>query len=896
MREWLMRLLDRGRRAQLDAELAEELQFHREQLERDAAATGLDAQAARHAASRQLGNVTRAREDARARWSIPIVDAVLRDLHYAWRGLRRSPGFTLTVIVTLGLGIGANVTMFSVVDRLMYRPLAYLRDPATVHRVYWQWQGASGPRTSNSTTYRRFLDFQASTKSFTAFAGFSERDLAVGEGDRVRERRIAAVSATYFGFFDAQPVRGRFFNADEDVVPRGADVAVLSYDFWQSEYGGADVLGQSLQIGEVRARIIGVAPRGFAGVNDATPPVAWIPITTFAGSAGTDDARTYHTAYAWSWLHILVRRNASVSTEMASADASRALQDSWRSELTTSSSVLTLEAARPHAVVGAVRLGAGPEPALESRTAVWVSIVAGVVLLIACANVANLMLARALRRRRETAVRLALGAGRHHLLLQAAIECTLLAMLGGALALLIAQWIGTIIQHTLLGGTASTNLFTDWRTVLVTLGIVFITAMLIALLPTMFAGRARDLASALRGGVRGGARDGARIRAALLVVQASLSVVLLVGAALFVRSLRAVQDMRLGYDAEQVVLVSRVIRGIPMDETTQVPLRRLLLETAQTLPDVETAAWVNSAPFVSTSSSSLYVSGIDSVGQLGTFTFQAASPDYFRTMGTRIVQGRAFSAEDRLGTPEVMVVSASMARALWPGRDAIGQCVRVRLPTEPCRQVVGIAEDMVQNDLVGGTRYHFYMPIEQYTRTWGNGMLLRLRGDPVVAGERVRAALQRVMPGASYLNVRPLREIVSDAQRSWRLGATMFTAFGLLALVVAAVGLYGVIAYSVTERAHELSVRVALGAQRRDILRLVVGQTVRYTLIGTSVGLLVAAWSGHWLQPLLFQQSARDPGVFVAIALLMTTVALVASLTPALRAGRSDPAVALRAE
>ncbi|HEY0931803.1 MAG TPA: FtsX-like permease family protein, partial [Gemmatimonas sp.] len=543
-----------------------------------------------------------------------------------------------------------------------------------------------------------------------------------------------------------------------------------------------------------------------------------------------------------------------------------------------------------------VRLGAGPEPALESRTAVWVSVVAGVVLLIACANVANLMLARALRRRRETAVRLALGAGRRHLLLQAAIECAMLAVLGGLLALAIAQWIGAIIQRTLLGATASTNLFTDWRTVLVTLGIVTVTAMLIALLPAMLAGRAGDLASSLRGGVRGGARDGARVRASLLMVQASLSVVLLVGAVLFVKSLRAVQEMPMGYDAEQVVLISRVIRGIPMDETTQVPLRRLLLETAQTLPDVESAAWVNSAPFVSTSSSSLYVSGVDSVGRFGTFTFQAASPGYFRTMGTRIVQGRAFGPDDRLGSPEVMVVSASMARVLWPGKNAIGQCVRVRLPTEPCREVIGIAEDMVQNDLASGTRYHFYMPIEQYTRTWGNGMLLRLRGDPVVAGERVRAALQRVMPGASYVNVRPLRDIVSDSQRSWRLGATMFTAFGLLALVVAAVGLYGVIAYSVTERAHELSVRVALGAQRAHILKLVVGQTVQYTMIGTAAGLLVAAWSGHWLQPLLFQQSARDPLVFTAIALLMAIVALAASLTPALRASRSDPAVALRSE
>jgi ABC-type antimicrobial peptide transport system permease subunit len=244
----------------------------------------------------------------------------------------------------------------------------------------------------------------------------------------------------------------------------------------------------------------------------------------------------------------------------------------------------------------------------------------------------------------------------------------------------------------------------------------------------------------------------------------------------------------------------------------------------------------------------------------------------------------------------VAVVSESMARTLWPGRDAIGECFRMARPDAPCLTVVGIAEDMVQREIEGGTRFHFYMPIEQFTRTWGNGMLLKLRGDPAEQGERVRAALQRVMPGASYVTMRPLEGILDSARRSWELGATMFGLFGALALVVAAVGLYGVIAYNVAQRANELGVRVALGAQRAHLLRLVVGESVRFTLAGVGVGLLVAAASGRWVQPLLFEQSARDPVVFGAVGLLMLVVALVASALPALKASRTDPATALRAE
>jgi hypothetical protein len=299
---------------------------------------------------------------------------------------------------------------------------------------------------------------------------------------------------------------------------------------------------------------------------------------------------------------------------------------------------------------------------------------------------------------------------------------------------------------------------------------------------------------------------------------------------------------------------------------------------------------------VSTSNTNLYVAGIDSVQRLGIFTYQATTPDYFRTMGTRIVRGRGFTSADRLGAPDAAVVSKSMAAVLWPGQDALGQCFRVRVDTMPCTTVVGIAEDMVQRDIAGTQRYHYYMSIDQFTRTSGNGMVLRLRGDPALEGEAIRASLQRVMPGASYLTIRPLGTIVENAQRSWRMGAAMFVAFGVLALVVAGVGLYGVIGYNVTQRMHELGIRVALGAQRSSLLRIVVGQSVRFVLTGVALGTVVALLASGWIEPLLFRQSARDPVVYGGVGLLMLLIALAASALPALRASRADPNAALRAE
>jgi predicted permease len=381
----------------------------------------------------------------------------------------------------------------------------------------------------------------------------------------------------------------------------------------------------------------------------------------------------------------------------------------------------------------------------------------------------------------------------------------------------------------------------------------------------------------------------------LLVVQCALSVVLLVGAALFVRSFRNVHRLELGYEPERVLYVSLQSRGVELTDEQADQLRERLLEGASNLPIVERASRTLTVPFWQSVDMPIIVPGVDSVDKLGIFTQQAASPSYFATMGTRVLQGRGITDADRRGAPTVMVVSASMARMLWPGGDVLGRCVKVGADTMPCTEVVGIAEDIKRESFADDPGLLYYLSMAQYPPGAG-GLFVRTRGVAAEQSEGVRRALQRLMPGASYVTVTPMEEIVEPNMRSWRLGATMFTAFGALALLVAAVGLYSVIAYTVTQRTHEMGVRVALGARTRDIVGLVLADGLRLAVVAVVLGAAVVLYAGRWVEPLLFDTSPRDPLVIIGIGVGLLLVAGAASLIPALRASRVDPAVALRAD
>jgi predicted permease len=815
-------------------------------------------------------------------------------MRYAMRGLRRSPGFAVAVVLTLGLGLGANAAMFNVIDQLMFRPYRYLRDPASVNRVYLRMPGAQRFLGRESFPYARYLDLEKWTTSFSQTAAFFPVTVAVGTGDASLERPIAAVSASYFDFFDARPVLGRYFAAAEDATPSGAQVAVLGYEFWKAEFGGRDVRGESIQVDNVLCTIIGVAPKGFVGVADGSAPTVFIPITTFGAHQPGGSSVEYWRRYTWDWAEMMVRRKPGVSAEQASADLTLAYIRSRDAARAIHSFMPRRDKARPIAIAGALKVAAGPYPGLEARTLIWVSGVAVIVLLIACANVANLFFARALRRRREVALRIALGVSRARLIAQSLTESLTLSMLGCAVGLVFAQWGGLALRRLVLPDATALDVGTDWRTLGIAVVAALVAGVLMSFAPVLLAGRS-DLTNTLKSGMREGTYQRSRLRSALLVCQGALSVLLLVGAGLFVRSLDHVRDMRLGYDVSPVLMAQWQRRGAEMTTAERMVLRRRLLDVAQRIAGVESAAFVSNVPLQGTSTMSLFVPGIDSVARLGRFTYQSASVDYFGTMGTRILRGRSFTNSDVAGAPTVVVVSESMARRLWPAQNALGQCVRVGADTMPCSTVVGIAEDAV-HDPVADQPMRYYLPIEQFPTEGGSLLVLRTRGQPGAMAETVRRALQAEMPGQQYVTVQPMTNLFDAQRRSWQVGATMFAAFGVLALVVAAVGLYGVIAYMVAQRMHELGIRIALGARAADVVRLVVGEGVRFATFGVAVGTVLALGAARWIQPLLFQQSAKDPLVFGVVGALLIGVALASSAMPAWRAMRADPNTVLRTE
>jgi len=374
-----------------------------------------------------------------------------------------------------------------------------------------------------------------------------------------------------------------------------------------------------------------------------------------------------------------------------------------------------------------------------------------------------------------------------------------------------------------------------------------------------------------------------------------MSVLLLVGAGLFVRSLHNVRSMRLGYDVDPVLYVELNLRGLRLPVDQRAELARRLVDAARVIPEVESAARGISVPFWSTESLGFIVPGVDSLRRLGHFTVQMASADYFTALGTRILKGRGFTEADRADGPLVAVVSQGMAEAVWPGKDAIGQCIKIDRPTDPCRTVIGVAENIHQNSLTENQKLQYYLPSDQMRPNEAN-VFVRTRGNANAHAETVRRALQRVMPGASYVTVMPMREIIDPRQRSWQIGATMFLVFGALALVLAAIGLYSVIAYGVALRTQEIGVRIALGAGMSDVVRLVLGQGLRFAVLGIGVGGAAAWWASRWVGPLLFSVSPKDPVVYGTVAVVLLAAALLASAIPAVRAARVDPNVALRTE
>jgi predicted permease len=460
--------------------------------------------------------------------------------------------------------------------------------------------------------------------------------------------------------------------------------------------------------------------------------------------------------------------------------------------------------------------------------------------------------------------------------------------------LLAAQWGGAVLRAFFLPPDFAGSVLTDHRTLLLT-GVTTVgAALLTGVAPAVDAARSSLSPSLTAAGRDTGLRS-SPARAGLLVFQASLSVVLLVGAGLFVRSLQHVRALRLGFDVDPIVVVTDNSRGVEETKLEQLALENRLVETARSIPGVTGASIVSSIPFWGFEGQNLFVPGIDSVDLLGNFDLQAANPAYFRTMGTRLLRGRAFDDRDNATAPRVVVVSLGMASALWPGREPLGQCIRIKSADAPCATVIGVTEDLHLHTLTNRREYMYYVPIAQHGEPEGM-LVVRVAGQSTDYVEIVRRRLQQEMPGKSYVTAEPFSDIVEPQMRAWQLGATMFVAFGTLALALAAIGLYSVIAYAVAQRRREIGVRMALGATRGRMVRLILHDGVRLVVLGVALGLVLALVASRAMAKLLFQEPATDPFVYVAVVGVLVAVAILATTLPALAAGRVDPNVVLRAE
>ena len=890
----LYRLRALFRRDVMDRELEEELQYHLERETAKHVSAGLRPDEARRRARASFGGVERIRDDTRDSRGLVTLETLAQDIRYAARGLAARPIFAGGVVLTLALGIGANATMFGIVDRLLFRSPATLRDAGTVHRIYtaYDWDGER--RTDMNLPFATYRDFLHNAKALDGLAAFQTRQLPVGDGTDTKEMSVTVASASYFSFFNARPALGRFFDAVEDSVPQGAAVVVLGHGFWQSKFGGrTDVVGQTLRINKQLRTIIGVAPEGFVGMSDQGVPAAWIPLSSYAFEFR--GGSRYVSTYGWSWLELVARRKHDISVAAAEADLKASYYQSWRKELEGSPRSVSPDSARATVVLGPVQINRGPLAGRESVVARWIAGVALIVLLIACANVANLLLSRAVGRQREIAVRLALGVSRGRLVRQLMTESLVLALFGGVAGLLVAQWGSAALRTFFFTADEAVAVTTDTRTLLFAAIATIVVAVLTGIVPAVQAGRG-DLAVALKTGSREGTYRRGRTRTTLLVLQATLSVVLLVGAGLFVRSLRNVQGFRLGYDADQIIVAGANMRGVSLNGDEMNALSERFLIAAREVPGVTHAALAATIPFWSNEGRGLWVPGVDSISRKGRFILQAGSPDYFTTMGTRIVRGRAFDATDRKGGPNVVVVSEGMAKVIWPGQDALGKCVRIGADTAPCSTVIGVAEEMRTRSLTDTREYTYYIPATQFDLPMDPQLFARVSGDAATRVDDLRNRLQREMPGAAYVNTMTLGRLIDPQRKSWEFGATMFLAFGGLALVLAAIGLYSLIAYDVAQRTQELGVRLALGASMSDVMTLVISSGVRLVVVGVVLGGGLALWGSKWMEGLMFRQSPRDPVVFGVVALVLLLVALLATSGPALRAARVDPNIALRSD
>ena len=811
------------------------------------------------------------------------------DLRYAVRGLARRPALMIVTTLALTIGISANATMFGVIDQLMLEPPPGIQTPGQVRRIFFR-QHQNGELLAGGVTSYRAIAALRAVPALSDVAVFSQTDVTMGRGADMTQVSAMTVSQNYFRLLGVQPVLGRDFRPEEDQPPQGPLVAILSDGFWHRVFGAApNVIGRTIPLDGKPFTIIGVAPPGFTGVDRFTVDL-WVPMSALTADRIGADWSTTSNSF---WVQGVARVKPDESVALAERQATTVYRNeikSWPAVQQDSASTVVLGS------LAAAMTPSGFSP--EGKVALWLVGVSALVLLIACANVANLLIVRTIERRREIAVRVALGASRGQVLRQLLVEAALLATLAMAVALVVTPIAARFVEHVLLPGITWNGSVIDARVLVFTALAALVCVLLAGLAPAIHAART-NVSQSLKASSRQIAAGGRRLRSALLGLQVSLSLILLVGTGLFVRSLRHVVQRDVGITFDKVVLVTFSSNWRHPSSAELTALYREARDRVAALPGVERAALVSgTVPGRMATGYSDSLPGRKRIDLLGGGPYSAtAGNDYFATVGTKIVQGRGFTSAEEHAKSHVILVNRFVADAYWPGQNPIGQCL-IMGDDKSCTTVIGVVENAMLFKLVNDDRGMLYLPPPP---NWAgdaqpSALVVRASREAGPLIPVLRRTLQGLSPTMPYVNAESYEQIVAPQLQSWRLGATMFGIFGALALIIAAVGLYSVMAYWASQRTHEIGVRMALGAQQGDVVRLIARQAAVTVGGGLVVGILVAAFVAPWVADLLYDTSPRELSAYALAVFALGAAAALALLVPARRVTSIDPAIALRSE
>jgi putative ABC transport system permease protein len=808
------------------------------------------------------------------------MEIVVHDLRYALRVLARNPGFTAIAILTLALGIGANTAIFSVVNAVLLRPLEF-RDPA---RLVIVAEKSSFPVIS--TSYQNWLDWRDQSHSFESMEGTRGATLTLtgaGEPERLNARMV---TAGLFSLLGVNTIAGRTFTADEDRAG-GTPVVLLSYGLWQRRFGGTqEILGKPINLDSQPYTVVGVLPPGFQVLQ---PADVFVPFMPWAKTLPDD--RNWHPG-----IIALARLKPGIAREQA------------RTEMVAITKRLEQQYPTYNTGTSADIVGLQEQMVKNVRPALILLLGAvSFVLLIACVNVANLLLARSASRGREVAIRTSMGASRSRIVRQLLTESVLVSLAGGVLGLLMASAaLGPLLKISAGSVPAAFSVTLDRSVLMFTVALSVLTGLVFGLVPALRTAKF-DLRESLNEGSRGSTAGPGqhRLRAALVATEIALAMLLLVGSGLLLRSFSRLQEVPPGFQADHLL-----VADIPLSQNAYAkPEQRFeffdrLVDRSKALPGVRSAA---AASFLPVSGGggiihfNIYGRPPKTPHEFIAAGYRTVTPDYFETLGAPLLQGRLFTPADTDKSPAVVVINATMARTFFPGESPLGKRMQLgALPDKdvPWMEVVGVVGDLLQGlDLAPAAEMYLpYRQADALLPVFQMSVVLRTAADPLTQTAALRSALAEIDPNQPLVKVRSMEENMSASVAQPRFRTWLIGIFAGLALLLAAIGVYGVMSYTVTQRTSEIGIRITLGAQSTDVFRSIVGEGARIALLGVAVGLIAALALTRLLRTFLYGISASDPATFLAVAVLLTLISVAACYFPARRATRVDPIVALRYE